>query len=136
MAAAVRRIVTAVLEFEEKSELVQAIERCDLVCLGKRGIVEYRVAKIFDGASHGQNHLADVNNFRGAITNGVRPEQLERVRIEHQLQQSLLISEHLPLGQLCITSQTYFVVDVLAGELLFRLPHHRNFQGWCKCHRE
>src|SRR5208282_4170981 len=46
------------------SEFIQAVERRHFVSFLQRRIVEYRIAKIFDGRSHGQYCLPDVHDLR------------------------------------------------------------------------
>src|SRR5579883_1676111 len=79
-------------------QAIKAVQGSHLVGLGQGGIVEDRVTKIFDRPPHAQHRLANVDYLGGAVADDVHPEQFERVGIEDQLQQSLLIAQHLPLG--------------------------------------
>ena len=56
-------------------ELVQSIQRGDLVGFRQRGIVEHGIAKILDTRSQGKDDLADVNDFRRPIADGMHSEQ-------------------------------------------------------------
>src|SRR5271167_1746718 len=64
------------------SEFVEPVERRDLVRLRQSGVVEHRVAEIFDGAAVVHHGLPDVNDFRGALADHVHAQQLARVAIE------------------------------------------------------
>jgi len=44
-----------------------------------------------------------------------------------QFQKALVIAEHLSLGQLRVSCQTYFVRYLFPRQLFFRLPYHRDF---------
>jgi len=105
-------------------ELVQSVERGDFVGFRQSGIVENRITEILDTRSQGENDLADVNDFRRPIANGMHSEQFERIRVEDQLQQALVISQHLAFRQFRIAGQAHFIVDVFFGQLFFGLPYH------------
>jgi hypothetical protein len=49
------------------SELVQTVERSDLIGFGECRVVEHRIAEIIDRAAEGQHGLADVHDLRGAL---------------------------------------------------------------------
>jgi hypothetical protein len=58
-------------------KLVQSIQGGDFVGFGQSGIVEDRIAKIFDAGAHRQNGLAYVNDFRRPVANRVHSQQFE-----------------------------------------------------------
>src|SRR5215469_526548 len=49
------------------------------------------------------------------------------VSVLKQFQKALVIAEHLSLGQLRVSCQTYFVRYLFPRQLFFRLPYHRDF---------
>ncbi len=56
------------------SDLIQPIQRSDLIGFRQRRIIEYRVAKIFDGRSHREHRLPDVDNFRRPVSDDMHAE--------------------------------------------------------------
>src|SRR3989442_2931659 len=92
-----------------QSQLVQAVQRGHLISLSKGGVVEDRVAEIFDRGAQGKHRLADVDNLRGARADDMNAQKLEALGIEQELQQALLIAEHLALGQLGVLGDARLV---------------------------
>src|SRR3989454_804387 len=110
-----------------QSQLVQAVQRGHLISLSKSGVVEDRVAEIFDRGAQGQHRLADVDNLRGARADDMNAQKLEALGIEQELQQALLITEHLALGQLGVLGDARLVGYFRRGQLLLGLTDHRDF---------
>src|SRR5579883_2995087 len=110
-------------------QAIKAVQGSHLVGLGQGGIVEDRVTKIFDRPPHAQHRLANVDYLGGAVADDVHPEQFERVGIEDQLQQSLLIAQHLPLGELGVARHADLIRLLLFCQLLLGAPYHRDFRN-------
>ena len=55
-------------------QLVQPIQRGDFIGFGEGGIVENRVAEVFDGTAGGEHDLSDVDDLGGAVADGVHAE--------------------------------------------------------------
>lgn len=55
-------------------ELIQPVERRDFVGFGKSGIVENRIAEIFDGSTHREHRLPDMHDLRGPVADDVHPQ--------------------------------------------------------------
>src|ERR1039457_1110542 len=79
-------------------EFIQTVESRDLIGLRERRIVKHRVAEIFDGRAHGQYCLSNVHNLGGAVPDNMYAQQFQRVWIEENLPQPLLVAKHLALG--------------------------------------
>src|SRR2546425_1217879 len=104
-----------------QSQLVQAVQRGHLISLSKSGVIEDRVAEIFDRGAQGKHRLADVDNLRGARADDMNAQKLEALGIEQELQQALLIAEHLALGQLGVLGDARLVGYFRRGQLLLGL---------------
>src|SRR5580698_956801 len=107
-------------------ELVHTVERRHFVSFGERRVIEYRVAEILHSAAEIQHGLADVNDFRGALADGVDAEQLLRIAVEEQLEHAALIAEHHALRELVVFRDANLVRRLARGERLFRFANHRN----------
>jgi hypothetical protein len=57
-----------------RSEFIQPVERGHFISLCQRGVVEYGIAKIFDGRAHGQHGLSDVHDLGGPVTDNVHAQ--------------------------------------------------------------
>src|SRR5262245_57477082 len=78
------------------SQLIQSIQRRDLVGLGERRVVKHRVPEVLDCRARVHNRLSDVNEFRRPLADDVDAEQLQIPRIKQELQPSGLVAENLP----------------------------------------
>src|SRR5271165_179793 len=111
---------------DSKLELVQSVEGGNFVGFGKSGVIEDGVAEILDRSTHGQDSLADVHDFGGAVANDVNAQQFKGLGVEDQFQQALVVAQHLSFRQFGIAGQSDFVGHFFAGKLLFRLADHGN----------
>src|ERR1700686_532521 len=112
-----------------RSEFVQPIEPRHLISFRQRRIVEHRVAKIFDRRSHRQHRLPNVHDLRRSFPNNVDAQQFKRIRIKQNLQQTLIVAQHLPFRQFRIARQTALIRSLAARQLLLGSAHHRYFRN-------
>src|SRR5205823_3272372 len=67
-------------------QLVQPIERRNLVRLRERRIVEHAVAEVLHRPAQRHHRLPDVHDLRRALADHVDAEDLQRLRMEDQLE--------------------------------------------------
>src|SRR6266849_286126 len=113
---------------ESHSEFIQPIERRHFIRFRERRIVKHRVAKIFYRRSHRQHHLSNVHDLCRSVPNNVHAQQFERIRIEQNLEQSLIVAQHLPFRQFRVARQPALVRSLAARQLFLRGADHRNFR--------
>ena len=117
-------------------QLVHSIEGGHFVRLGECGVIEYGIAEIFDRAAVVQHGLADVDDFGGALADGVNAEQLFCVAVKEQLQHAGLVAEHHALGQFVVFRDADFVGDFVLCECFFGFADHRDFGNGVNAERE
>ena len=79
-------------------QLIQPVQRRDLVRLGEGGEVEDVVDEVVDGAAEGHDGLADVDQLRGAGADGVDAEDVVGVLVDEQLEHAGVVAEQLLSG--------------------------------------
>jgi len=62
--------------WKNRSEPVEAVEGSNLVGFGEGGIVEDRIAEVFDGAAHAEDDLPDVDDLSGAVSDDVHAKKV------------------------------------------------------------
>src|SRR5262247_1016284 len=77
------------------SQLIQSIQRRDLVGFGERRIVEHGVSEVLDRRARVHNRLSDMNELRRPLADDVDAEQLQTPRIKQELQPPGLVAENL-----------------------------------------
>ncbi len=115
--------------FFESLQLVETIQGGDLVGFRERWIVENGIAEVLQGSSQRQHRLADVDDFRGAVSDHVDAQKLQEYQGRIKSSAAPVIAEHLPFRQLRVTRQSYFVGDLFLGQLFFRASYHRDFRN-------
>src|SRR5215813_14492371 len=111
------------------SQLIQSIQRRDLVGLGERRVVEHRVPEVLDRRARVHNRLSDVNELRRPLADDVDAEQLQIPRIKQQLQPSGLVAENLPSRQFLISGDPDLVRNLFFRQLPLGFPDHGNFRN-------
>src|SRR4051812_18476948 len=101
----------------DRSQLVQAVKRGYFVSFSKRRIVEHHVAEVIDCTAESHNRLANVNQFRGAFPENMHGEQLPRLAMENDLQDSAAIADDLSTRELAVSGEARLKGDLLFGEL-------------------
>src|SRR5215813_4772770 len=99
------------------SQLIQSIQRRDLVGLGERRVVEHRVPEVLDRRASVHNRLSDVNELRRPLADDVNAEQLETPRIKQELQPSGLVAENLPSRKFLVPGDPDLVRNLFLRQL-------------------
>ena len=103
-----------------ETQLVQSVEGGDLIALGHGRIVEDRVAEVVDRAAERHHRLPDVYDFGRGFADAMHTEELSRVPVEQQLQQSRLIADDLPAGDLPESGDSDFIRHTVFCEFAAR----------------
>ena len=105
----------------DRAQLVQRVERCDLVRLGERRVVEHRVDEVVDRAAEAHHRLADVHDLGRARAERVHAEQLAVLGRDEQLHEPVAVAEDLPARELAVARDADLVGDRRLGQLLLGL---------------
>src|SRR5262245_19593286 len=111
------------------SQLIQSIQRRDLVGFGERRIVEHRVPEVLDRRARVHNRLSDMNELGRPLADDVDAEQLQTPRIKQELQPPGLVAENLPSGQFFIPGDPDLVWNLFLRQLPLGFPDHGNFRN-------
>ena len=92
-------------------QLVQPIQRRDLVRLGQRRVVEDVVDEVIDGSIERHDGLADVDQLGGAGADGVHAEDRVIVLVDQELEHAVVVAEQLAAGEFAVLGDAGFVRD-------------------------
>src|SRR5436190_19763524 len=104
-----------------RAELVQRVERRNLVDLGERRVVEDALDEEVDRAAEPHHGLADVDDLRRVRAERVDAEQAVVLRRDEQLHETVGVAEDLPARELSVVRDADLVRDRRLRELELRL---------------
>src|SRR3984885_6507182 len=111
-----------------RSELVQSVERGNLVGFSQCGVVEDGVAEVLNRATVGHDGLADVDDLGCALPENVHAQKLAGMAIKQQLQHAGFIAQHHALGEFVEFRDTHFVGNPGCGQFFLRLADGGNLR--------
>src|SRR5262245_14585852 len=111
-------------QLASRHDFVVAVQSCHTVTLGKRRIVEGVFDKVIDSSLKRHNHLPDVNELRGALSDGVDAHKLAGILMEKKFQHSHFVPQDLPPCDFSVTRDANLVGNSLLDELSLVLPDH------------
>src|SRR5262245_6502889 len=111
------------------SELVQSVERRDLVGFGERRVIEHGVSEVLDSGAGVHNRLSYMDQFRRSFADDVESEQLQIPGVKQEFQLPGLVTENLASRQFIIFSDPDLIRNLLLSQLPLGLPDHRDFRN-------
>src|SRR5258708_32859661 len=109
-------------------QLIQPIERCRLIALGQRRVIENSIHEVLYRAFENEHCLADVQQLGSAFPDDVDSEQLLSLAMKDELHAAGGIAANLAACDLAIIRDTDLVRDIFVRELLLRLSDEGNLR--------